>query len=388
MDIPLFAKRGLRVALVHDYLTQYGGAERVLEELALLFPDAPIFTLLYDEEATGRAFAGRTIHTSFLQRLPFASSWYRLLPIVMPLAIERFDLSAYDVVISSSSSFAKGVITREDAIHICYCHTPTRFAWLDYKKIAGVSLYPKWLAPFVPLVLPYIRLWDRLASRRVDVYVCNSRYIRDKIYKYYRVGARLVYPPVHTKRFTIGQAGERFLLVGRMLPYKRFDIVIEAFNKTGLPLTVVGSGPEYERLHRMAKGDIRFLGNVSDERLAAFYASSRALLFPQEEDFGISALESMAAGVPLIAYQAGGALEYVREGENGVFFSEQTSASLNEAIERFERMSFNPEAVRASVLRFDRTCFAKQMMELVEQSIRERVRIRAAADATAEGGRA
>lgn len=361
-----------RVALIHDYLTQYGGAERVLEELALLFPNAPIFTLLYDERATGGAFAGRTIYTSFLQKLPGISSWYRLFPVLMPLAIERFDLSAYDIVISSSSSFAKGVLTREDALHICYCHTPTRFAWFDYRKIAGHSLYPRWVSLFVPLFLPYIRLWDRMASARVDVYACNSHYIAEKIKKYYRRTATVIYPPVNTKRFAPEGDGEYFLVVGRLLPYKRFDIAVSACTNLSLPLVVVGSGPELATLKRIAGPTVRFVGNVSDARLADLYAHASALVFPQEEDFGISAIESMASGRPVIAYRAGGAREYVKEGENGIFFEEQTVAGLSNALSRYATTTFDAQRIRQSALAFDRMRFRSAMKALVSTSLREK----------------
>jgi len=362
----------MRIALVHDYLTQYGGAERVLEELALLFPDAPIFTLLYDEAATGGAFADRVIHTSFLQKFPGIHSWYRFFPVLMPLAIERLNLSAYDVVISSSSSFAKGVLTREDALHICYCHTPTRFAWFDYKKIAGHSLYPGFVAPFVPLLLPYIRLWDRMASARVDVYVCNSYTIAEKIKKYYRRTARVIYPPVNTKLFAPEGTGEYFLVVGRLLPYKRFDIAVSACTALGLPLTVVGSGPELATLKRIAGPTVRFVGNVSDARLVSLYAHAHALLFPQEEDFGISAIESMASGRPVIAYRAGGAREYIKEGKNGIFFDEQTSEGLQAALAHFATMTFDPSVIRQSALIFDRVNFRTSIKTLLASTLATR----------------
>lgn len=362
----------MRVALVHDYLTQYGGAERVLEELALMFPDAPIITLLYDEQATGGAFAERTIHTSFLQKLPVPRAWYRFFPVLMPIAIERFDLSAYDLVISSSSSFAKGVLTREDALHLCYCHTPTRFAWSDYRKVAGRALYPRWVSLFVPLFLPYIRLWDRMASSRVDVYACNSRYIAEKIKKYYRRTATIVYPPVHTKRFWSSPERDYFLVVGRLLPYKRFDIAVRACTELSLPLVVVGSGPELDALRRIAGPTVQFVGNVSDERLAQWYAKSKALLFPQEEDFGISAIESMASGRPVIAYRAGGAREYIRENENGIFFNEQSVASLQDALVRYDKVPFDSARIQRIASEFDRSRFHAAMRDLIVRSLREK----------------
>ena len=362
------------IALVHDYLTQYGGAERVLSELCLLFPNAPIYTLLYDEKMTGRAFADRTIYTSSLQKVPRSPFFHRFLALWMPLAIEQFDLSAYDIVVSSSASFGKGILTREYTHHICYCHTPMRSAWMDYKDVIGSSLYPQWLSTFFPLLLPYMRLWDRSSAQRVDTMLCNSYFIQQKIERYYHRNATVVYPPVSTGRFSIGEAKDYFLLVGRMLPYKRFDIAVEACTALKLPLVVVGNGPEYPRLKKMAGDTITFLGRVSDDVLRVMYSQARAFLVPQEEDFGISPIESLASGRPVIAYRAGGALEYVKEGENGLLFGQQNAMSLQEALIRFDRMVFDPETVRKTALRFDRSVFHNEIVRVVRSAALEQKR--------------
>ena len=356
-----------KVALVYDYLVQYGGAEKVLAELCLMFPDAPIYTLVYDEELTGRVFAGRVIHTSFLQKIPKSASLYRFFAFLMPLMVERFDLSNYDLVISGSASFGKGVMTREHTKHICYCHTPTRFLWGDYRSIIGSSVYPKWISWVVPLFLPYLRVWDRQSVNRVDYFLCNSENTKNRIKRYYDRDAVVVYPPVNVDRFEVGEKKDYFLVVGRMLPYKRFDIAVRACSKMGLPLIVVGDGVEYKRLRSIAGESVKFVGKVSDERLKELYSGARGFIAQQEEDFGISAVEGLASGVPVISYRAGGALEYIIDGENGVFFGEQSVESLEGALNRFESMEFDYVKIKSSADRFSRHNFHKRIFEYVDK---------------------
>lgn len=356
----------MRVALVHDYLTQYGGAERVLEEFAIMFPNAPIFTLIYNPKTTGYVFEGRDIRTSFLQKIPKASSFYRLFPLLMPMAVEKFDFSQFDIVLSSSASFAKGIITGSNTLHACYCHSPMRYAWLDYKKITGNSTYPAMISRFIPFLLPYIRLWDSQSSHRVDAYMCNSKFIRKKIKKYYQRDATIIYPPLNFDHFYISKPKDYFLLVGRMVPYKRFDIAIDAFNDLNLPLKIVGTGPEFNNLKKRAKKNIEFLGLVSEESLSKYYSEARALIFPQEEDFGITALESMACGRPVIAYGAGGALESITEGASGLFFEEQNPESLKAAVMKFQSKNFDPQKIRESVAKFDRLNFHESVYSFLE----------------------
>ncbi len=354
-----------KVALVHDYLTQYGGAERVLAELCLMFPNAPIYTLFYDEKKTGRVFSDRVIYTSFLQKIPKIVYIYRFITFLMPISIEQFDLSNYDIVVSSSASFGKGVITREYTDHICYCHTPTRFLWGNYKNIMGTSLYPRFISWIVPIFLPYLRIWDNQRTKNIDYFICNSENIKNKIKRYYNRDSEVVYPPVNTNKFKIGIKKNYFLIVGRMLPYKKFDIAIDACNQLKIPLMVVGDGPEYKKLKNIAGPTIKFLGKVSDEKLVALYSHTKALIAPQEEDFGISSVESLASGSPVISYKAGGALEYIRDGENGIFFSNQNPDSLKEALLKFDKVNFDSEKIKRTADKFDRQNFHRKFLNIV-----------------------
>lgn len=362
----------MRVALVHDYLTQYGGAERVLEELSSMFPHAPIYTLVYDSKSCGHAFDNRDVRTSFLQRIPHSAALYRYFPLLMPLAVERLHLSDYDIVISSSASYGKGVITPPTTLHICYCHTPLRYAWSDYRKVVGASLYPSSVQQFIPFLLPYIRMWDRQSSQRADYLLCNSYFIARKIRKYYGRDASVIYPPLNFQNFSVAKPQNYFVLVGRMLPYKRFDIAIQAFNQLGLPLKVIGKGPEYRRLRAMARPNIEFLGLVSERTLSETLSHAQALIFPQEEDFGITALESMAAGRPVIAYGKGGILESAIEGTNCIFFHDQTPEALVVAVRKFFDMRLDPAAIRKSVERFDRVHFRESLHAFIDEKLKER----------------
>ena len=295
----------MKIALVHDYLNQYGGAERVLEAIAEIFPSAPIFTLIYSPKHIRGAFSDKEIHTSFLQKFPLVKSHHRVFPLLMPVAVEKFNLSKYDIVFSDSTSFAKGVITKPETLHICYCHTPPRYAWDDsHKYIREFTMFP--LAKiFVPFFMNYIRLWDREAAMRVDEFICNSKFVAKRIQKYYKKKAKVIYPPVDTKKFSPSNKPpeDYFLMVGRLLAYKKFDIAIEAFNKLKLPLKIVGEGPERKKLEAIANKNIEFLGERHNRELEKYYQNCKALIFPQEEDFGLVAIEAMACGRPVIAYR-------------------------------------------------------------------------------------
>ena len=362
----------MRVALVHDYLNQYGGAERVLEAFIEIFPNAPIFTLIYDPKQMKGAFLDKNIKTSFLQKVPFAKSKHRIFPALMPIAVEQFDLSDYDMVLSDSASFAKGVLTKPETLHICYCHTPPRYAWDDshrYIKEFGMSSVIK---KFVPIFMNYIRLWDKEAALRVDKFLCNSHFVAKRIKKYYNQEAEVIHPPVDTKRFCPGNKAENFfLMVGRLLPYKRFDIVVEAFNKLGKPLKIIGDGPERKKLKKIAKKNIEFLGERYGEDLKKYYQDCRAFIFPQEEDFGIVALEAMATGKPVIAYRGGGVLESVKEKETGLFFNEQTPESLIKVIRKFKPKNFSSQKIRQHALKFNKEKFKKKIKDFVEKSYYE-----------------
>jgi glycosyltransferase involved in cell wall biosynthesis len=308
----------MKIALVHDYLVQYGGAERVLEAFAELYPYAPIYTLIHDPEAMHGVFAEKRIYTSFLQRYPFVRKHHRLFPPLMPPAIEQFDLSKYDVVLSDSSSYAKGVITRPETLHISYIHTPMRYAWDDCQKYTEDFGFPRFVKKLVPFFMNPIRLWDRVSADRVDHIVANSHFVAERIRKYYRKEAIVIHPPVEVRRFGIEPVQkEYYLMVGRLIAYKRHDIAIEAFNRLRLPLKIIGRGPELERLKRLAGPTIQFLGRVDESELPKYYAECRGFVFPQEEDFGIVAIEALASGRPLIAYRGGDIPEHLEEGRMG-----------------------------------------------------------------------
>jgi len=366
----------MRIALVHDYLVQNGGAEKVLEAFCELFPDAPIYTLIYSEKLMHGSFAGKDIRTSFLQKIPFAIMRHRIFPQFMPFAIEQFDFSDYDLVLSDSSSFAKGIITGVDTLHISYIHTPMRFAWDDCQKYTRDFYFPRLIKRLIPFAMNYIRIWDKISADRVDIFIANSKFVARRIKKYYNKEAIVVNPPVDTKNFSIiknvqKKESKYFLMVGRLITYKRHDIAIKAFNKLGLKLKIIGRGPELDRLKKIAKTNIEFLGRVDDEELKKYYAGCEAFIFPQEEDFGIVAIEALASGKPLIAYRGGDIPEHMEEEKMGVFFDKQSPEAIIEAVRKFEKMSFDPEYIRSKVLKFDREIFKEKMKEIIERETKK-----------------
>ena len=360
----------MRIAFVHEYLNQFGGAERMLLTLCSIFPDAPVYTLFYDKNATGGVFEGRDIRTSFLQNIPFVKKYHRGFPLLMPLAIEQFDFSDFDTVISISASFAKGIITKPGTKHICICLTPPRFLWDDSHKFVEEFGYPKLIKNILPPFISYLRIWDREASYRVDEFWAISEFIKERIKKYYLRDSEIIYPPVNVSKFHISnEPDEYFLMAGRLVAYKRFDLGIKAFNKLGLTLKIVGIGPELKKLKKMANDNIKFLELVSDVRLANLYSKAQALVFPQEEDFGIVPLEAMASGRPVIAFRSGGAVETIVEGKTGVFFDEQTIDSLVYAIKSFNSQKFNSDTCRKQAEKFDVSVFKQKVLEkLVKNS--------------------
>lgn len=371
-------KKIMKIALVHDYLVQYGGAERVLSALTEVFPEAPIYTLLYDREAVHGLFDRSRVHTSFLQRIPGVRRAHRLFPPLMPPAIEQFDFTGYDVVLSDSSSYAKGVLTGPETLHISYVHTPMRYAWDDCQKYTEDFGFPHIVKKLVPFFMSPIRLWDKVSADRVDRYLANSDFVSARIRKYYGKESTVIHPPVDTGKFFIAKPEERkdyFLMVGRLIAYKRFDIAIEAFNRLKLPLRIIGRGPEEERLRKIAGPTIEFLGRVPDEDLPKQYAECRAFVFPQEEDFGIVAVEAMASGRPVIAFRGGDIEERVEEGVSGVFFDEQSEAAIMDAVSRFERYSFDPETIREKALPFDKAVFTRKIEEYVSNALSEHLKI-------------
>jgi len=362
----------MKIALVHDYLVQYGGAERVLECFCELFPDAPIYTIVHDKEVMHGVFENRNIKTSFLQKFPFARKRHRLFPLLMPLAVEQFDFSDFDVVLSDSASYAKGVITGPQTLHICYMHTPMRYAWDDCQKYTQDFGFPGFIKKIVPFLMNYIRLWDKASVDRVDQIIANSNFVRRRIFKYYRRDSGVIHPPVAVDKFHVSKKQEKyFLMVGRLISYKKHDIAIEAFNKLGLPLKIIGRGPEMKRLQKIAGPNIEFLGRVPDEDLPKFYSQCQAFIFPQEEDFGIVAIEAMASGRPLIAYRGGDIVEHMVEGKTGVFFNEQNSEAIIDAVEKFQEINFDGEYIRSQVLKFDREIFKRKIKEYIESAVRD-----------------
>lgn len=355
----------MRLALVHDYLTQLGGAERVLSALMKLFPHAPVFTLLHDSEELPE-FSGRRLKTSWLQKIPGAPRKHRAFPLLMPLAIEQFDLSAYDVVLSASHSFGKGVLTGANTLHISYCFTPTRYVWDDSHRYVREFSPSRFFQRFAPLGLSYIRWWDYFASQRVDVYATLSNYVARRIRKYYQRDATVIAPPVDVDRFSVREDNDGYyLVVSRLVPYKRVELAIEACEELGRPLKIAGTGPELEELKRRAGKTAEFLGFVPDHDLPALYAGAKALLFPQEEDFGITPLEAAASGKPTVAFAAGGALEAIVPGVTGTFFAEQTVPGLAQAMLESERVAWGSGAIRTHAEKFRTEVFMDRMREFV-----------------------
>lgn len=365
----------MKVALIHDHLAQTGGAEKVLKVLTDIFPEATIYTLLADKVKTDTYLKGRRIDTSVIQKLPGGVRHYKWYLPLMPMAVEFFDLSEYDLVISDTSSFAKGVITLPNVPHICYCHTPTRYLWSDAHSYLNELKYNKWFKKIIASVLVKLRQWDFLAASRVDYFVANSKTVARRISKYYRRESQVIYPPVETNNFFISDlsaqaAEERYFLAGcRLVPYKRIDLVVEAFKELGpdYRLKVFGDGLDLPRLKKIAgeAENIEFVGRVSDDQKAVYYSRAQAFINPQEEDFGITPLESMASGRPVIAYRKGGATETVKEGETGIFFDQQTPESLVAAVKSFKSADFDSEKIRAYAETFSEARFTQEIKDLV-----------------------
>ena len=356
----------MRVALVHYWLVTWRGGERVLKAIADLFPQADIFAHVVDPELVRREFPGRRITTTFIARLPFARRQYqRYLPL-MPMALEQLDLRGYDLVISSESGPAKGVIVPPHAVHICYCHSPMRYVWdmyHEYRVQAG-AVTRLAMAP----LLHYMRMWDQLSAQRVDAFVANSRFVAGRIEKYYRRPAEVIHPPVAVHEFDASREPEDFyLFVGQLVRYKRPDLVIEAFNSLGRPLVVIGEGEMLPALRRMAGPNVKLLGGQPFDVIRDHYARCRALVFPGIEDFGIVPVEAMASGKPVIAFGYGGATETVVEGLSGLFFREQTVGALVRHFETIEH-KFDRRLIRAHAERFSCSAFQQRFESFVAQS--------------------
>ncbi|MBI4414976.1 MAG: glycosyltransferase [Candidatus Kerfeldbacteria bacterium] len=360
--------KGLKLALVHEHLAQDGGAEEVARVLMGMYPDAPLYTLIYDPRHANSFFAGKDIRTSFLQRAPFGVRRYKWYLTFMPTAVEHYNLLSYDVVLSSASAFAKGVITRPDAVHICYCHSPTRYLWSDTYDYVAALPYPKIVKAFITKHLTSLRQWDRLAADRVDYFIANSATVRDRIAKYYRRSSTVIHPPVDTERLAIASTvGDFYLAGGRLVAYKRIDLAVRAFNRLGIPLKIFGTGPEEKRLRAMAKPNIQFLGKLPPVELYRLYSQALAFINPQEEDFGITVVESMAAGRPVIAYAKGGACETVVPGKTGVLVDEQAWEPFADAVIRFKPSDYSPHEVKAWAENFSTQRFIERLGAFVAE---------------------
>ena len=361
-----------RVALVHDWLTGQRGGEKVLEVFAEIFPDAPIYTLFHFPGSQVAEIERRTIHTSFLQKMPFLKKRYRWYLHFYPLAVEMFDLQDYDFILSSSHCVAKGAIPRPDALHISYIHSPVRYAWNQYFAYFSPDKLGVFSRRLIPPVIHRLRQWDVTSTPRVDHFLANSQAVARRIHRYYRRRASVLYPPVDTEFFhPEGEQGDYFLLVSALVPYKRIDLAIETFNHNGSVLKVVGTGPEYKRLKKGANKNIEFLGYVSSQGLLQAYQGAKALVMPGEEDFGINSLEAQACGIPVIAYGRGGAVETVIPEETGLFFHELKASSLQDALDKFHGIAFNKSTVRANALTFSRDIFKKRSSKLFREKWNE-----------------
>ena len=366
----------MKTALVYDRVNKWGGAERVLMALHEIFPDAPLYTAVYSSKNAPWVKIFPKVIPSFLQKIPFASSQHEFLGTLTPLAFESFDFSKFDLVISVTSEAAKGIITRPSTLHICYMLTPTRYLWsahdFYFKRPPAKFRFIPFFRAISKVPVKYLKIWDKIAASRPDVVIGISTVVSQRIKKYYGREAEVIFPPVETEKFRNSASSRKsfFLIVNRLVPYKRVDIAIKVFNKLGVPLIVVGKGTEETKLKRMAKSNIKFVGELTDAKLADYYRKCAALILPQEEDFGIVALEAQAAGAPVIAFKAGGALDTVIPGETGVFFEKQDAGSLARAVKRFRSLTFEKEKLKKNAERFSKENFKKNFLELTKKYAR------------------
>jgi len=370
----------LKVALVHDWLTGMRGGEKVLEVLCELFPSASLYTLVYNPGSVSSTIEGMKIHTSYLDRMPFKESRYRSFLPLMPSAVESFDLSGFDLVISTSHAVAKGAIPPPQALHVCYCHTPMRYIWDQYGAYFGPGRANLGARMAMLMFRPYLRSWDVRTSARVHHFVANSENVAQRIRRLYGRDSEVIHAPVDVSRFmATGAKGDHYLVVSALVPYKRVDIAVDAFRVGTKKLLVVGNGPERDHLANRASANVEFLGWMPDEALARLYAQCRAVIFPGLEDFGIVPLEAMASGKGVIAFGEGGVMEtVVGSGRNrtGVFFRRQTVADLRNAIDEFERIHLDPVRIRKHAEKFDRGIFRKKIQGLLERKIDEHLGLR------------
>lgn len=356
-----------RTALVHDFLLDLRGAERVFAEICAMYPTADVFTAVYDERGTKGVFSDRDVQTTSLQRLhPTARSFRGLLPFY-PAAIERLDLRGYDLVVSSSSAWAHGVIPDEQAVHLCYCHNPFRYAW--NARAETLAACPAPMRPMLGALLARWRTWDTVVAQRVDTYVANSDVTRKRVNRYLGRDAAIVHPPVDTRRFSTAPVSEHYVVLSELMRHKHIDVAVSAFSQLGLPLVVVGKGPDAARLKALAGPSVTFAGHLPDAEVEALLASARALVVTATEEFGIAAVEAQAAGRPVIAQRAGGVLETVLEGVTGQFYDAAEPEALAAAVRGFDTLDVDPEACVASARRFDTEHFRTGLQAQVDAAL-------------------
>ena len=353
-----------KVALVYDRVNKWGGAERVLLTLHEMFPEAPLYTSVYDSKHASWAKAFPKIYTSFLQNIPFAKSNHEFLAPLMPWAFESFNFDDYDLVISVTSEASKGIKTRNGCLHLCYCLTPTRYLWSHYDEYFKGGTFKGMTKP----IIDYLKKWDKKASRRPDVMVAISTEVQKRIKKYYNRDSEIIFPPVNTSLLYSNEVnrhkkGDYYLVVSRLVGYKKVDLAIKTFNKLGYPLVVIGTGREEKKLKSMSKSKkIKFVGQISDEKLAKYYQNAKAFIMPQEEDFGIVAVEAQSHGVPVIAFKKGGAIDTVIDGVTGILFNNQTVDSLTKAIAKFDKIRFNHSYLVKNAKKFSKENFKRKFL--------------------------
>ena len=361
----------MKLAIVHDWLTNMGGAEQVIINFHEIYPDAPIYTTFYNPEKLDDKLKNIDVRTSFLQGKKMVTDHKKYFPL-MPFAFESFNLKDYDVILSSSTSCAKGARKRKDALHICYINTPMRYAY-EFKGeyLNGMNPIKKFL---VNILLFFMRIWDKHNNKRIDYFIANSSEIKRRVKNTYNRDSVVINPPVRCKLFNISETdGDYYFIVSRFVPYKRFDLAVQACKELGRKLVVIGDGPEREKMEKIADGDpnITFMGRQPDDVLKKYMSECKALLFPGLEDFGIVPVEAMACGRPVIAYGKGGALDTVIDGKTGILFKEQTVESLKEAILKFETMTFDKQEIRKHALEFDEEAFKKKIESFITNKIKE-----------------
>ncbi|MBN1298994.1 MAG: glycosyltransferase [Actinobacteria bacterium] len=363
-----------KIALVHHWLIGMRGGEKVVESLCRIFPDLDIYTLIYNKEKISDLINSKRIYTSFIQKMPFSKKKHQVYLPFMPVALEQFDLSGYDIVISIESGIAKGVLTKPHTCHICYCNTPMRYLWNMYFDYLNNEKMGSLKKNFIRWYFNYLRIWDLASASRVDYFISNSNNVKKRVLKYYNRESEVIYPPVNVEGFKFsGKKDGFYLAVSQLVSYKRIDLAVDAFNILGKELVIIGDGSERKSLEKRANKNIRFLGWQSDDVLKDYYSGAKAFIFPGEEDFGITPVEAQASGTPVIGYGRGGLLETVIDGATGIFFKEQNAGSLIEAVQEFEKMenSFDRNKMLENARKFDTCIFESNIKNFIMQKYNE-----------------